>query len=469
MNILKKHEWLVFVPLAFITHFAFAYNSVLFNGPMQSLLNDSWLLHCLGKSYVDEGQMMYGGEYSLHQLPLYPLLISVFYRVFGEDPRYLLAFQIGLSIVFVNCMVRVCRGILGEWRFLLGLALCFDLHLVLYSACLLTEFWVMSFWALGLFFIYKFEKAKELRFWILSILSFCVAMNIKPLALFLPLFILLILLVLKESFLGKLKLFGIAVLLFILTISPLLVRNYLISNKFPLLTTISALNLWYYNISYARCLTEGLSLAEAKADQVEIMRQYLNANGHDIEPVPHPVYLDRHGHRHALGLTEFEYSEHANKLSSDFLKENFFSYSLCHISQSKNVFYISNLSWVKLVFHHYDAISYSGLSFQKVKNWIKNKEYKQVFFLFVRGYELCYSYGFLLLALIGAIFKIKNKDRSIFYWALWTVVLYVFLITGVNTWGRFRFLFMPFLMLLGMIGLKSFIEMLKLKFYSKPI
>jgi len=455
MQFLARNEWWVFIPLASLTHLTFALNTVFFGDEKASLLNDSWWIHSLAKSYLETGSMTINGEYTLYQFTLYPFLISIFYKLFGVDPRWVLGFQISMSILFVSIFVKSTRRLLGSWRWLLGVCLCFDVHLLLYSTCLLTELWVALGWLIALWSLYNFQIKKSWLWWSVAISVLTIVANIKPLALFLPLFICFGLsLVNRESLLFRLKMIGLALVLYSLGMMPLLIRNYEISGKFPLFTTNSALGGWYYNIPYARSILEAKDVYEMRIDNVELMRQHLIAQGRQIEPISRDLALGRHSHRIALGLDEFEYSVVANQMIKKYLDEHFFEYTLLHIKSGFEIFTVSNLSWFKLAFEHYEAMSFNKVSANDLLAWWRNSD-SQLWFFLTRIYELAFTGLCLGLAIIGFLIRSTQRKMDFFYWACWLIIIYVILVTGVNVWGRFRFLFLPILIFLAVDALKA--------------
>ena len=118
-QIIKKREWLLFFPLALLTHSVFILSTDLLVDETSALLGDSWLIHNLAKSYSEEGKMFLMGEYTLYQFPIYPFFISLFYSYIDVDPRYVLWVQIYSSILFINLAVILTRETLKEWRFFL--------------------------------------------------------------------------------------------------------------------------------------------------------------------------------------------------------------------------------------------------------------------------------------------------------------------------------------------------------------
>lgn len=59
------------------------------------------------------------------------------------------------------------------------------------------------------------------------------------------------------------------------------------------------------------------------------------------------------------------------------------------------------------------------------------------------------------LACLGLAFMLLKKNLDVTTICGLSFVLYVALVSGVNVWGRFRYLFMPMLIGLAVIGIKE--------------
>jgi len=182
------------------------------------------------------------------------------------------------------------------------------------------------------------------------------------------------------------------------------------------------------------------------------MRLALNEKGKNIPPINLNVASDRRAHRLALGLKEHEYSQLADELSKEYLKEHFWSYVAWHLRHGPRIFLVSNLSWIKLVYQHFDPFSLGW----KPSQWLNllTKGGKETFFVLCRFWELTYSLGFLGLGLLGILRARQLQNPHLFFFT-WSFPLYVMLISGVNVWGRFRYLFIPMLITLGLMGLMT--------------
>jgi hypothetical protein len=142
----------------------------------------------------------------------------------------------------------------------------------------------------------------------------------------------------------------------------------------------------------------------------------------------------------------------ADELAPSFFKQHGLSYVIDHISHGLNLFTVSNLSWLKLVFFSYDAHSFGW----NPKEWLSILERwdKSSWFLFCRLWEILSVGIFCALGIIGVIIRIYRKNLMAIHWMAFAFILYVPLISGINVWGRFRFLIMPMLIFMAVDGLK---------------
>jgi hypothetical protein len=239
-------------------------------------------------------------------------------------------------------------------------------------------------------------------------------------------------------------------LLYALSLAPIYVRNHQLTGEWRY-TTISSFNLWYFNIPYYLALKSEDDVYTLRAKQVDLMRQALNREGADIAPIPKEVAMDRLAHRQALGLSEYEYAKWADRLSAPFFKKHFWSYVLHHLNHGLQIFTVSNLSWLKLVFHSFEAHSFGTSPFHW---WSVLQQGDLVsWMLFCRLLEV-FSVGFYLIAALFALghFSIKKNMPAWVSLGL-SFIVYVPLVCGVNVWGRFRYLFMPMLIAFAVIGI----------------
>lgn len=464
MKILENRnfsEW-VLAPLAWLPLLIFYFSGSFDESPKAPILNDTKVLHAMALNYLESGVMSYTENIpTLTQLPLVPWFLAQVYRLFGEDPRNMIYFQIFLAGISIPLTVKLLNPILGKWRWAFGLLWIFDLHQITYPSIIITEFWIVQLWFPAWVFLYLGIQKDLTRYWVFSALCLGMAANIKPLSVYLPFFLIPFLFALaKSGYLQRIKKIALFLAVYLLCFIPLLTRNWHHTGEFPRYTTITSFNMWYHNLPYYKALESQISVPEARHYFVEVMRQRLNAEGANIPPIDLKTASGRHSHREALGLNEFEYAKHSDVLSKEYLKDHFWGYVGWHLRHAPNIFTISNLSWIKLTRHHFQAFSMGW----NPMGWIEiaKRGGNELFFVFCRFWELGYSLLFLGLGTLG-FFRLRKLFDLRFFFFSWTFPLYVTLVCGVNVWGRFRYLFMPMLICLGLVVLRSFIASRKMQ------
>jgi len=455
----KLNSWGIYFISTLSLHLLFLYSGKFLISPTACLLSDSWIIHSMAVNYIADGVMRYheAGP-TLFQLPLYPWFISIFYRIFGEDPRIIIVFQILVNAILISTILSYTKLFLGRWNLLLFLLFLFDIHSLLYTSCLITEFWIFAFWLVSWFFIACYEKSSEKKFWFLHIVCLSVMTWMKPImGIWAPFSIIISFLLLpKVRFNWKLIVPGI--LLHGLLISPLFIRNYQVTGDLGRYSTISSYNAWYFNVVYHEADKTGMSIQDTRTKLVNKMREYINkTQSKSIPFIKKNIASDRKKHVEALGLKEYEYARIADIMVKKYMGENLFSYSANHLYSGLNIFTISNLSWFKLYYNRFEAFSFGSLGFFGCIDQLAMFNFKS-YLLFVRIYEMFYVFFLLLFSLVYLIFERKNWIKSYFIQYGMMFIVYMTFISGVNVWGRFRYLFMPVLIYLGVCGVKSMYE-----------
>ena len=452
-NSYPKELWLV--PVVVFTQLLWSFQGVFWRGPISCLLGDAFVLHMMSINYLDHGAFLYREQVpTLFQLPGYPFLIATLYDTFGRDARWLLGLQVALTSMLTPLLVIALRPHLGPWRWLFATCWILDIHHLLYTTIMTTEFSICWLWV-GAWVGYSKAHGPK-KFWGLVVGTLCLgcAAWIKPMSLYVLGFALPFWWIahwkisLGQKIMGSL----LALLIYGLTLTPLLLRNQAITGEFPRYCTISSFNIWYFNIPYYLVKAEGISVQRAREKQVELMRQHLNEQGANIPPIPASVAHDRSAHMVALGLNEMEYAHTADELAPEFFKQHGISYLVEHVWHGLKLFTVSNLSWLKLVFHSYDAHSFGW----NPKEWVSIMGAWNIssWFLFCRLWELLTVGCFCALGLLGVLLRAWRKDIQSVHWMAMAFICYVPLVSGINVWGRFRFLIMPMLIFMAVDGLR---------------
>lgn len=185
--------------------------------------------------------------------PLYYYFLSLCYFLFGDNLYFPRLLQLigGVIICFLTYLMgrQVFNHSVGIISALLC-AICGTLIFhegVLLSTALTTLFVITS-----IFFFIKGEKSDRWINFILGGIFLGLATLSQPnTILFLPFILIWMLIVLKISKKQILIKYGIVLLAFFITISPVTIRNYIYSGKFILLTTSGSFQFWLGNNEHA--------------------------------------------------------------------------------------------------------------------------------------------------------------------------------------------------------------------------
>jgi hypothetical protein len=454
------------IPIMAVLHWFWYLQGTFWRSPHACWLGDGFILHTLAQNLLEHGQLLYAESTpTLTQLPAYPALIATIYALGEGDTRWVLQFQMLFACLSTPLFVYLLRPWLGNWRWLWAGFWIVDLHQLLYTGCLTTEFWVCQCWMFAWLLGSRSMLNQNLHLFLGSTFLLCLAAWFKPLSLYVPIFFFASLflsaqiLIKKDLALRNNKLLGrtiawiaIGASLYLLSLSPLLIRNHQLTGQWRY-TTISSFNLWYFNIPYYLALKGEIDLHSARAQQVDVMRLDLNAKGTQLPPIPANIANDRHAHRKALGIGEYQYAKLADELSAPFFKQHFWGYLWQHLSHSLNIFTVSNLSWLKLVHQSFEPHSFSW----SPANWwdILLKGDTKSWLLCCRLLEICSVIFFCSMACIGLSFTFFRRTIDPTTICGISFILYVPLLCGVNVWGRFRYLFMPMLIALAVVGCRE--------------
>ena len=198
------------------------------------LKNDALGYHQLAVSLIEDQRFAFkkGGIPDILRTPLYPLLISLVYTIFGsESPWIVLLVQI--LIDSASCLILfflILKFLNLRVAFYASLFYALDPFLILYSVTLLSD---IFFVFLCLIASYWFSEAIQRKFErsamyvLLSALFFGLATLVRPVSQYIPLIIILLLfVVLKKEVKKACKLALLFLIFFIITLSPWLIRNF---------------------------------------------------------------------------------------------------------------------------------------------------------------------------------------------------------------------------------------------------
>ena len=201
-----------------------------------------------GNGFKEEATKSYEFDYAIVRAgPAYEFFLAGIYAVFGHHYEIVWILQALLHTVSAYLIFLSCREIFKEKGDVIGLiaAALFGLHpdLIEISAMLMTETLYLFLMALVIWLFIKLYQKPE-RTCYSVFLSFATGLAIlsrPPIILFVP--IIFVFYILNKKY----KQCALFSLVFILTLLPWVIRNYLIYHQFILTTLIGEYNLWIGN------------------------------------------------------------------------------------------------------------------------------------------------------------------------------------------------------------------------------
>jgi len=170
--------------------------------------------------------------------PGYPLFISVIYKVFGYLPWLVLLIQIVIESLSGVFLYAIFSKSLGERTgFITGLLYALNPYLIIFSLSMYSDTIFVFFIIIAFLYFNKFslDESGKLKNLILSSIFLGAANLIKPAAIAIILIIIGFLLLKYRSTLKKgLKYSLVFTIFFIITLSPWLIRNYIIFDNIVL-------------------------------------------------------------------------------------------------------------------------------------------------------------------------------------------------------------------------------------------
>lgn len=220
--------------------------------------------------------------------PGYPILLAICYFLFGIRPWLVLFIQILLNVVSLIIVYYLGKQLFNKRVGLISITLfALDPHQILFANTLLADtLFVAVFLCVMLFLIFGL-KGKKITFLYISSFLLGVSTLIKPIATYFPFISIFLILFDREiKYMNKIKYSFCYIIVFIITISPWLYRNYL-EYGYAKLSSIQGYHLLFYNVAYTEVEKTGLS--------IEQVRNELNrlANNNAMYKEQNPFEKDR--------------------------------------------------------------------------------------------------------------------------------------------------------------------------------
>lgn len=280
----KVLSWIIIVlTIALIARLGL-FLGILLRNPNGFFLSDSETYWQLAENIINHNSFSRSIAWPLvpehNRTPLYPLFIGSL-RLLGLGAPNIVFVQIFLSSATCLIVILLTYKLVGSWypACLAGGIIAVDIPSIVMSNALLTETLFTFILTLSvLYLVFYFKRNERTSSLLISGTLMGLAMLCRPIALFLPFFItVLIFLFSKQT---KIYIFRRAILYFIfcfLVVFPWLIRNQIVFGS-PFLSTIGSYNLLYCRAGSIYAVKEGITLSEASMILNEKVKSAFHGN-----------------------------------------------------------------------------------------------------------------------------------------------------------------------------------------------
>jgi len=391
---------------------------------------DALQYHISAKQLVNQGKFLVpDSEVDVFRTPGYPIFIYCIYKIWGIKPYIVLFMQIFINLASVYVLYSIVRILFNnKVGIISALLFNFEPDHLYYTFSLLTETpFVFIILSASLSLVYYLKRDKLVYLIVTSLLT-GIATLIRPIAVYFPLILVLIIGFYqihykKSGFSKTIKRIVTLIFTYVLTISPWLIRNFSLYG-YPGLTSLSGQRLLYYDVAYTIKRTEKRSI-----DKIRGELDSLVTSRSDQTRLGNPFYK----------------SKVKKEVALDYLKQHKFDYFKTQLLGMINIY--SSME--------YKAIVQRFLRKQVIPINIEYKSYDKFSvdlgrFKSLPPYLIIVGFFYTILlifyyatALGGLILLIKDKEYFLTF-SIMGVILYFTILTGVVGVARFRLPISPF-------------------------
>jgi 4-amino-4-deoxy-L-arabinose transferase-like glycosyltransferase len=374
-------------------------------------------------------------DFDAFRTPCYPIFIALIYSISSCSIWLVLLIQIFLSLISVWLVYKIASTMFSRKIGLLSaLLFSIDIPQALHTVYLLTETLFVFLFLVSVYYLCK--SINENRFWsiCLSALYLGIATLVRPISFLFPFAVVFFILVLSNLKLKKKLVYSLLFsFIFIITISPWLLRNY---SKYgeAKLSSVSGYNLLFYNVVYTE-----MSKTVTPVDQVN-KNFYALAIKQGID---------------TTDMFSFKNSHIFSNIATNYIKENFIFYCKRHIIGIINMYVGIGTSDITSIFHlktskHFEPNGGEGL-LTLINNYFKTKYTNELIINFILGFYMLICY---VSSLYAILYLIRKKEKYVFLFIL--IILYFSVLTGIVGTTRYRIPIMPFIYILSAVGIFHF-------------
>jgi 4-amino-4-deoxy-L-arabinose transferase-like glycosyltransferase len=374
--------------------------------------------------------------------PVYPIFIALIYSISSNSVWLVFLVQIVLSLLSVFYLYKITLEIFSHKIALLSCFLfAINIHFALYAVTLLSETLFVFLFLISTYYFVRFIKENRITDLCISSVILAVSTLERPVSYLFPFVILFFLLIQRKNLLKQRFLYSfLYLLIFSITISPWLIRNYTTFGAAKL-TTQAGINLLYCNVSATEAYKTKIPYETVRQNYTELFRK----NG--VDTITNP----------------FKKAEIYSEYGQKYIKENFILYSKRHFMGIVNMYSALATKHIASVFHlKNSSLTVAQIEgpniFKRISAFFGSKTLSEIIIALVLSLYLIVSYVF---AFYTILLLVKKPDYFIFLFLC--IIIYFSLVTGVIGDARLRMPLMPFINILCAVGIFTFYEKRKIK------
>ena len=384
-----------------------------------------------------------GGSPDTLRTPLYPLLISLIYSIWGSESTWrVLLVQIlidtGSCILLFFLILKFFTVKVAVYA---SIFYALDHFLILYSTTLLSD---VLFVFLCLVAAFWFSEAihrgfdRSTLYILLSAFFFGLATLVRPVAQYIPLIIILFLLaVLRKELKKACKLALLFLFFFIITLSPWLIRNLSTFGVLSL-STVGPYNLMVLYVGPMETEKRGQPLEEAQEAMMQEVDRLIIQEG-----------------RNPVVMNAFQKAKYWEKFAFQYIAKHPIAFSkhymlgIIHAFANLGTGPYGDLLQLPKKEAKFEIKAIPNI-FELLKTWFNQKTFQEIEIGFFIASYLLVTYFLLIIGLIVSWWKDRKNTFLLFCLMM---ALYFLLITGTAGLARFKMPAVPFYLVFVGIGL----------------
>lgn len=392
----------------------------------------------------------YDSSMSQFRTPGYPFFLALIYYIAGVKPWIVIPVQMLLTICMIFLVYHIGKYVFNENIAVIS-AILFTINplVIYYSTTILTETLFSFVFLLSILFLIKGVSEERISLLYVSGILLGTSALIRPITQFFPVITAIVIASWpKRRISFKIKGLLSLLIIFYITISPWLIRNYVKYNHFKL-SSFQGFNLLFFNATAVERAKTGKPYREIRKEFSELATE---------KGVSNP------------GET-FENFDTYNDIASDYLMNNLSYYIPLHLKGMLLVFLDVGVIGICKIF----GLETKSLSveftasnrniIQMVGAFLRIKPISEILFSIPFYLLLFVTYGFFFLGC----YQIIINNRSEYLILVSLVVLYFTFLPGVIGQARYRIPIIPLYLLISSVGIHKILTYFRIMPESKNL